>query len=195
MDGAGNVYVADYFNNAIDKWTAATGAFTTLSSLNSGGFEYVGVSEGVAVDGAGNVYNADVNNNAIEELPAAYVDPTPKMETSAAGTDVLPAVLPSTANLLAPFAPASDQSWLTITGTANGVVSFAFPADPSVSRTAQITLLASTISITQAGAITADLGGAIPWWNWARRAVTAWRSRFPRPQALGPPRPTRPGCI
>jgi hypothetical protein len=73
------------------------------------------------------------------------------LEGSAAGSDVLPVVLPATENLLAPFAPTSDQPWLTLSGINNGVVSFAFTANPgSSSRTAHITLLGQPISITQA---------------------------------------------
>jgi hypothetical protein len=66
---------------------------------------------------------------------------------------VLPTVLPATENLLAPpFAPTNDQSWLTITGITNGVVSYAFPANPGFNRLAHITLLGQSITITQAGA-------------------------------------------
>jgi hypothetical protein len=70
-----------------------------------------------------------------------------------AGNDALPVVLPSTENLLGPFAPASDQSWLAITGITNGVVSFAFTAT-ATNRTAHITLLGQPISITQTAIIT-----------------------------------------
>jgi hypothetical protein len=81
------------------------------------------------------------------------VDPTAKAEGAAAGVDVLPAVLPLTANLLAPFAPSSDQAWLAITGITNGMVSFAFAANASgTNRAAHISLLGQSISITQAAA-------------------------------------------
>jgi sugar lactone lactonase YvrE len=141
-DGAGNVYIADKNNNAVKVWTAANGAVTTLvSGLGSPGV--------VAVDGSGNVYIGDVLDNGIKELPYAFVDPTPKLEGMAAGNDALPVVLPTTANLLPPFAPTSDQSWLTVTGITNDVVSFSFTANPGPARTAHITLLGQTISITQ----------------------------------------------
>ena len=106
-------------------------------------------ARGVAVDGTGNVYIADYGDNAVKELPYAFVDPTPKLEGLAAGSDALPAVLPTTANLLPPFAPTSDQSWLTITGITNGVVSFSFTANTGPARTANITLLGQSIPITQ----------------------------------------------
>jgi hypothetical protein len=142
VDGAGNVYIADSNNNAIKEWTAANNTVTTLAAS---GLSY---PIRVAVDAARNVYVADWGNNAIKELPRAFVDPTGKLEGLAAGRDVLPVVLPATANLLAPFAPTSDQAWLTITGITNGVVSFAFDATTS-NRTAHITLLGQPIFITQ----------------------------------------------
>jgi DNA-binding beta-propeller fold protein YncE len=145
VDGAGNLYITDYADSRIEKWTAANGAVTILvpSGLNQ--------PIGVAVDATGNVYIADTYNDAIKELPYAFVDPTPRLETVAAGSDALPVVLPLTENLRAPFAPSSDQSWLTITGITNGVVSFSFTANTNTgsARTAHITLLGQTISITQ----------------------------------------------
>ena len=140
VDGAGNVYIAEYYS-AIKKWTAANSNVTTLVSGAS--------AVGVAVDGAGNVYIADGVNKAIYELPFAFVDPTPKLEGLAAGSDSLPGVLPATENLLPPFAPTSDQSWLAITGISNGVVSFFFTANNGPARTAHIALLGQSISITQ----------------------------------------------
>jgi DNA-binding beta-propeller fold protein YncE len=103
VDAAGNVYIADSGNNAIKKWTAASNTVTTLVAS---GLNY---PFGVAVDGVGNVYIADLFNNAIKELPYAFADPTAKSESAAAGSDVLPVVLPATTDLLAPFAPTSDQ--------------------------------------------------------------------------------------
>jgi len=52
VDSAGNVYIADTFNNAIKEWWAASNTVTTLVSS---GLNY---PYGVAVDGAGNVYIA-----------------------------------------------------------------------------------------------------------------------------------------
>ncbi len=120
LDAAGNVYIADSGDNAIKEWNAANSNVTTLvsSGLNQ--------PVGLAVDGAGNIYIADTGNSTIKELPHAFVDPTPKLESMTAGSDTLPMVLPDAAILLAPFAPMSDQPWLTISGITNGVVSFAF---------------------------------------------------------------------
>jgi len=149
VDGAGNVYVADMGLNAILEWAVTNSTLTSLvaAGLNS--------PAGVAVDGAGNLYIADTSNGVIEELPRAFVDPTPKGETASAGGDVLPVVLPPAVNLRAPFAPTSDQAWLTITGITNGVVGFAFTANTgSTPRTGHITLLGQPIAITQAALMT-----------------------------------------
>ncbi|MGP8198540.1 MAG: chitobiase/beta-hexosaminidase C-terminal domain-containing protein [Limisphaerales bacterium] len=146
VDGTGSVYIADTENNAIKKWTAANNTVTTLVSS--------GLSDplGVALDSADNVYVADTGNSAIKELPYAFVDPTAKLESASPGNDVLPVVLPANENLLTPFAPTSDQSWLTISGVTNGVVSFSFTTNTGISRTAQITLLGQDISVLQAAA-------------------------------------------
>jgi sugar lactone lactonase YvrE len=142
VDGAGNLYVADGGNFTIEEWTAASDSLATLVSWG------LSIPQDVAVDALGNVYIADCGNNAVEELPYAFVDPTDKLESLAAGSDVLPVVLPSAANLRGPFAPTSDQLWLTITGVTNGIVSFAFTAT-TTPRMAHITLLGQPISITQ----------------------------------------------
>ena len=154
VDGAGNIYFADDGNNAIKKWTAASNTVTTLVSS---GLDY---PNGVAVDGAGNVYISDLDNDTIKELPHVFVNPTNEAESAFAGSDALPVVLPATANLTGPFAPVSDSDWLTITGSTNGVVSFAFTANTTGKiRSANITLLGQTIPVTQAPATSSILAG------------------------------------
>jgi len=86
---------------------------------------------------AGSSYVATTDNGA-----PAFVDPTTKVETMAAGSDALPVVLPATSNLTGPNAPISDSAWLTITGITNGIVSFAFSANTMALRTGHISLLA-----------------------------------------------------
>ena len=65
VDGSGDVYVADTYNDAIKGWNAATGTVTTL--VATGLYQ----PNRVAVDGSGNVYIADTGNNAIKEWNAA----------------------------------------------------------------------------------------------------------------------------
>src|ERR1051326_4501814 len=61
--------------------------------------------------------------------------------------------LPKIINLHAQFAPTSDQPWLTIVGSNNGVVTFSFTANTNSMRTAHITVLGVSIPVTQGGLI------------------------------------------
>jgi sugar lactone lactonase YvrE len=144
VDASGNVYIADTGHGAIKMWSAASNNVIALASGLAG-------PAGVAVDRTGNVYIADTGNNAVEELPYAFVVPAAVFAGDAAGSATLPEVLPATANLAAPFAPASsDANWLTINlPVTNGSVSFSFTTNAGPSRAANITLLGQTISVTQ----------------------------------------------
>ncbi|HEX7841348.1 MAG TPA: hypothetical protein VF469_27910 [Kofleriaceae bacterium] len=80
VDSAGNVYVADEFNNTIRKITA-DGIVTTLAGFagisgsadGTGKAAYFNGPTGVAVDGAGNVYVADAGNDTIRKITAGGV--------------------------------------------------------------------------------------------------------------------------
>ena len=80
VDGAGNLYVAEYFNHRVRKITVATGVITTVAGNGSSGFAgdggaatSAGLSypSGVALDSAGNLYIADTNNHRIRKITAA----------------------------------------------------------------------------------------------------------------------------
>ena len=88
--------------------------------------------------------------NTLNKLTFAFVGPTSFSEPATAGTDQMLPVLPTGTTLDA----VSDSTWLTITGQTGGVVAFSFTANSSASsRTAHITVLGSTIPVTQAGAV------------------------------------------
>ncbi len=147
VDGGGNLYFPNITGRAVEEWHNATGNVTPLASSG------LGVPDGVAADPSGNIYLADFSSNVVRELPRAYVDTSPSYEAPLAGEDALPAVVPTSANLTGPFAPASDSAWLTISGITNGAVSFSFTADTSATnRTAHIALLGQLIPITQSTA-------------------------------------------
>ena len=68
-DSAGNVYVADTFNQRIQKFNAAGNFLSKLGSSGwgDGQFRY---PYGVTVDSAGNVYVADTSNQRIQKFNA-----------------------------------------------------------------------------------------------------------------------------
>jgi hypothetical protein len=80
VDSAGNVYVADTYNDTIRKVTRA-GVVTTLAGLagtagfvnGTGSGAQFNTPWGVAVDGATNVYVADAVNDAIRKITPAGV--------------------------------------------------------------------------------------------------------------------------
>jgi sugar lactone lactonase YvrE len=79
VDGAGNVYVADYGNNLIRE-ISPTGVVSTLAGTGSKGSANgpsatasFNSPTGVAVDGSGNVYVADYGNNLIREISPSGV--------------------------------------------------------------------------------------------------------------------------
>ncbi len=64
VDAKGNVYVAEYYGNAIEEWNAATGKFGVLV----GG---LAMPSAVAVDGSGNVYFTDIRDRVLKQWNAA----------------------------------------------------------------------------------------------------------------------------
>ncbi|MEK7781475.1 MAG: BACON domain-containing carbohydrate-binding protein, partial [Verrucomicrobiota bacterium] len=144
VDGAGNVYIANAGSDSIRKWTAASSAATPL--VSSGLLQ----PNGVAVDGAGNVYIASTGNNSIRELPRAFVDTATQFIGFNAGSAALPVALPASVNLFTPFAPTSNQAWLTLGSATNGVVTVNFTANPGASRTANLAVLGQIVPVTQA---------------------------------------------
>jgi DNA-binding beta-propeller fold protein YncE len=69
VDGSGNVFVADTFNNAVKEIVAVNGVVSSSSTVNpiGNGFSH---PTGVAVDGSGNVFVTDAANNAVKEIVA-----------------------------------------------------------------------------------------------------------------------------
>ncbi len=94
VDSAGNLYIADSFNNRIRKVDAATDRISTVAGDGTYGYGGDGGAataaklrfpQGVAVDGSGNLYIADQNNNRIRKVDfTATVTPGPTATLSAA---------------------------------------------------------------------------------------------------------------
>ncbi len=81
LDGAGNLYIADYGNHRIRKMNAA-GNISTVAGNGAAGYggdggqaaaAQLSSPTGVAADGAGNLYIADGNNNRIRKVNSAGV--------------------------------------------------------------------------------------------------------------------------
>jgi len=79
VDGAGNVYIADTYNQRIRVVSAATGIITTIAGTGVGGYSGDGGPAtnaelynpgGLAVDSAGNVYIAEEANNVVRKITA-----------------------------------------------------------------------------------------------------------------------------
>jgi sugar lactone lactonase YvrE len=69
MDGAGNVYIADTFNNRIVKLPAGGGAQTTVGTGLS-------LPSGIAIDGAGDVIVAQVGAGSLTVIPTRVGGPS-----------------------------------------------------------------------------------------------------------------------
>jgi RHS repeat-associated protein len=77
VDGAGNIYIADFANNRIREVTASTGYISTVAGNGTAGFSGDGGAAisaelnypiGVAVDSAGNIYITDGQNERIRKV-------------------------------------------------------------------------------------------------------------------------------
>ena len=69
VDNSENVYVADTYNNRIDRFNPNNfnGTFTSFGTLGNGNGQFDNPG-GVAVDNSGNVYVGDTNNNRIDRF-------------------------------------------------------------------------------------------------------------------------------
>ena len=80
VDSAGNIYIADTYNQRIRKVSASTGIITTVAGNGNPGYSGDGGAatsadlaypNGVAVDSAGNIYIADLYNDRIRKVSSS----------------------------------------------------------------------------------------------------------------------------
>jgi hypothetical protein len=79
IDGSGNIYIADTFNNRVQEWAPGATAGVTVAGGNGAGSgtNQLDQSGAVFVDSAGDVYVADAGNNRVQEwAPGATVGVT-----------------------------------------------------------------------------------------------------------------------
>jgi sugar lactone lactonase YvrE len=80
VDSAGDIYIADTYNQRIRKVTASTGKISTVAGNGTSGYSGDGGAatsaelnypQSVAVDGSGNIYIADTGNQRIRKVTAS----------------------------------------------------------------------------------------------------------------------------
>ncbi len=118
VDGAGNIYIADRFNQRIRKVTTVDGFINTVAGNGTQGFTGDGAAatgarirspSGVALDSAGNFYIADTSNHRIRMVTAStgFISTVAGNGTQTYGGDGAAATL---ARLNSPIALALDAS-------------------------------------------------------------------------------------
>ena len=90
-DAAGNVYIADSYNNRIRKVTASNGYIDTVAG--DGTATVLNGPRGVAVDGAGNIYIADTDNHRIRKVTGVVISTIAGIGTAAFSGDSASATL------------------------------------------------------------------------------------------------------
>ncbi len=153
VDQAGNVYIADTYDNRIRKVAASTGIITTVAGDGYGAGSYTGGYSGdggpatsaelyfpwsVAVDGSGNLYIADNYNSVVREVAAA----TGTISTVAGNGAVCGSVggdggAATSAALCYPHSVSTDSAGnLLVTDGTDRVLEVTAPGPPPTQRTA-----------------------------------------------------------
>ena len=148
VDSSGNVFVADFYNSAIRKITAA-GVVTTLADVSGGG-NSAGSPVGVAVDGSGNVLVTDSSNSAILKIAADGVVTTVAGLADRSGSADGPG---SAARFLYPGGVAVDgRGNVFVADTGNGTIRKAFAVTPPQSQHINTGMAATfTVVATETG--------------------------------------------
>ena len=150
VDGAGNLYISDSFNNVIRMVAASTGLISTVAGNGAAGYSGDGgpatsaemnCPDGVAVDSAGNLYIADNYNLRIRAVG------------SLASLPVVVSVTPATATL---YAAQTQQFAASVTNTSNTSVTWsASPAGVGTISSTGLYTAPAAVSMQQTVMLTA----------------------------------------
>ena len=166
VDTAGNLYIADWLNQAIRKVTAGSGIITTAAgngsaspciSLSGDGGVATDAAlcypHGVAVDGAGNLYIADSSSSRIRKVTVASLTPAsataPPVFSVAAGSYVKPQTV-----TLSDATPGASI-YLTFDGSTPSTVSQGYSGPIDVTGTVTVKAVAVAPGYLPSAAVTA----------------------------------------
>ena len=147
VDPSGDAYALDAVNyDTLDIWMPASSAVSSNLLSDMGG------AIGMSVDPQGDVFFG--TGSDLLEQESAFVNSNAIPVSNLAGTNSVQLVLPTTANLSAPFFPTTDQSWLNVLSTGNGSVTLSFTANtntayPPSGRVAHLIVLGQSIPVVQ----------------------------------------------
>ena len=166
VDSAGNLYVADTFNNAIRKVTPV-GTNWVVSTL-AGGIEDFSTVSAVAVDSAGTVFVADLDNHTIRMVTAAGAVTTAGGSAGSYGTND---GVGGAARFYGPSGVAVDGAGnLYVSDTYNNRIS---KGTPSLTITTPSPLPSATLAFPYSQTLTA-IGGKPPYsWSIAAGSLPA----------------------
>jgi uncharacterized protein (DUF779 family) len=162
VDSAGNLYIADIYNNRIRK--VSNGVITTIAGNGTGGFSgdngpatnaQLNYPTGVAVDPAGNLYIADIYNNRIRVLTPTdssctySVSPTSFQAPASGGN--LTVNIQTTASCS--WVVSGMPSWITVSGafsgTGSATVTLVVAPNSGAAQSATVLVAGASVTVTQ----------------------------------------------
>ncbi len=173
VDGKGNLYIADAFNNRVRMVTPGGRIYTVAGDGEAGYSGDGGVAAGgrlnapmgVAVDGQGNVYVADAGNNAVRKLVASeaacgYAVSPAAVEVLAAGGRV---TLNVSADAACEWAVSGLPEWITGSGAGAGAgeAALVVAANGGAARSAQIEVAGRGVTVRQASSVLEVSAGGV----------------------------------